>query len=376
MTSSAATSSAAVSSAPTRPATGGLVGAPRPGSEAPVVAVRLEGVVKRFPLRRSPRAILRAPFARETRVALDGVSFEVSAGECFGLLGPNGAGKSTLFRLLATLLLPEAGRATVCGLDVVEDAEAVRAVIGVVPAEDRSLFWRLSAAENLRTYATLHGLRGTTRRERVEWALDAVGLTDRAGTHAGRLSSGMRQRLLLARALVARPSVLLLDEPTRSLDPVAARDFRRFLRTEIVGRQRCTVLLATHAAEEAFELCDRIAVLHRGRVAAEGAAQALTAAHAEGLVDLWTTVPDHAALGAPGVARIGAPVADGEGWSRVRLQVGGGPEAAAALVARLVAEGVPVARIEPARPSLADLLERLAPREGGPGQGEREAKGA
>ncbi len=332
------------------------------------VALRLEGIAKRFPQRRPARELLRAPFERRWRVALDGVSLEVPAGVCFGLLGPNGAGKSTLFKLLATLVLPDAGTAAVHGLDVVEDAEAVRAVMGVVPADDRSLFWRLSAVENLRLYARLHGLRGAALRERVEWALEAVRIADQGATQAGRLSTGMRQRLLLARALVGRPSVLLLDEPTRSLDPVAARDFRRFLREEIVARQRRTVLLATHAAEEAFELCDRIAVLHRGRVVAEGAARDLTAAHTDGLLDLWTTMPHHPAIDATGVARLGAPVADGDGWSRVRLRAGGERSGAAALLARLVATGVPVARVEPVRPSLADLLERLSQGEAGMGE--------
>ncbi|HEY0971271.1 MAG TPA: ABC transporter ATP-binding protein [Gemmatimonadales bacterium] len=340
----------------------GAVGA----SGAPVapVALRLTGVVKRFPVRRTARELLRARVQRRSRVALDGVSLEVPAGVCFGVLGPNGAGKSTLFRLLATLVLPDDGRATVHGLDVVEDADAVRAIVGVVPAEDRSLFWRLSAAENVRLYATLHGLRGAVRSERVEWVLDAVRLSDQAGVQAGRLSTGMRQRLLLARALVGRPSVLLLDEPTRSLDPVAARDLRRFLREEIVGRQRCTVLLATHAAEEAFELCDGIAVLQRGRVVAEGAASVLAAAHTDGLLDLWTTAPHHPALDVPGVVLAGAPATEGDGWHRVRLRAGGGRAGTAALLERLVAAGVPVARVEPVRPTLADLLERLSSREG------------
>jgi ABC-2 type transport system ATP-binding protein len=337
--------------------------APTSSPAAPPAAVQLDGVVKRFPVRRPLASALRRPFTREERVALAGVSLAVATGECFGFLGPNGAGKSTLFKMLATLVLPTEGSASVCGLDVVDDAEGVRALIGVVPAEDRSLFWRLSVTENLRLHASLHGLRGAERRERVAWAAEMVQLSDVASLTAGRLSTGMRQRLLLARALVARPAVLLLDEPTRSLDPVAARDFRRFLREEIVGRQRRTVLLATHAAEEAFELCDRIAVLDHGRVAAEGSAAALAAMHAEGLLDVWTTVPDHHAFDVPGVVRVGAPAAEPDGWSRVRLRVAGERDGAAALLGRLVGAGVPVARAEPVQPSLADLLERLAPRE-------------
>lgn len=339
-------------------------------------AVRVEGLGKRFAVRRSWRAAVRRPSAVARVRALDDLTLSVPAGSCFGILGPNGAGKSTLFRILSTLVLPDSGTASVCGLDVAQDAAAVREVLAGSGTDERSLFWRLSAAENLRLYASLQGLRGAERAARVEEALTIVGLERSGGQLVGRFSSGLRQRLLLARALLGRPRVLLLDEPTRSLDPVAARAFRDFLRREIVERRGCTVLLATHAAEEAFDVCHRVAVLHGGRLVAQGRAAELARALLADRVLVWTTESEHPALLeperlVPGVRRVlesgGAaregPVEEGPdgcgGWSPVTLRAPGGEEGSARLLRMLVEAGVPVARVERARPSLADLLAEL-----------------
>ena len=330
-------------------------------------AVELRGVVKRFAVRRPLLEALRRPTATVRQEALCDVSLRVPVGRCFGLLGPNGAGKSTVFRILATLVLPDAGTATMGGLDVVQDAEAVRELVAGSGADERSLFWRLSGAENLRLYASLHGLRGAERRQRVEEALAIVGLDASGGQMVGRYSSGLRQRLLLARALLSRPRVLLLDEPTRSLDPVAARAFRDFLRRDIVERQGCTVVLATHAAEEAFELCDAVAVLDRGRVVAQGRATELAAGLAADRLVLFTRDAEHELLRDPARLLSGArrewavaPIAPLEpGWEAVVLHVPGGAEASAALLCRLTERGVTVARAESARPSLAELLASL-----------------
>ena len=338
----------------------------RPEDEQPA-AVELRGLEKRFAVRRPLLEALRRPAATVRHAALRDVSFRVPTGCCFGLLGPNGAGKSTVFRILATLVLPDQGTATVGGLDVVEDAQAVRELVAGSGADERSLFWRLSGAENLRLYASLHRLRGAERSRRVEEALSIVGLEDSGGQMVGRYSSGMRQRLLLARALLSRPRVLLLDEPTRSLDPVAARAFRDFLRRDIVERQGCTVLLATHAAEEAFGLCDAVAVLDRGRVVAQGRATVLAASLGADRLILVTRDAEHALLREPGRLLTGArrdrtiapPPAVEPGWEAVVLHVPGGAEGSALLLRRLAEHGVEVARAESARPSLADLLASL-----------------
>jgi ABC-2 type transport system ATP-binding protein len=141
-------------------------------------------------------------------------------------------------------------------------------LIAPVLANERSLYWRLSAYENLRLYAVLQGVAAPQVDAEIARVLAATGLSDAPPAMVGTFSSGMRQRLLIARALLGRPRVLLLDEPTRSLDPISARDFRRFLRESVVRAEGCTVLLATHDADDAWELCDRVAVLHRGRLLA------------------------------------------------------------------------------------------------------------
>jgi ABC-2 type transport system ATP-binding protein len=325
--------------------------------------VRIRSLHKRFPVRRSWRESLREPFRRDFLAALQNVSLDVRAGEFFGLLGPNGAGKSTLFRILTGLVLPEAGEVSVAGRDVVRELGRVRQMVVPVGNEERSLFWRLSAWENVRVYAALHGLRGAKRDRRIREVLETVELTDTGNKMVGQFSSGMKQRLLLARALLARPRVLLLDEPTRSLDPVSARRFRAFLREEVVERQGCTVLLATHSAEEALELCDRIGVLNRGRLLRVGTPAELMAQVGEERYRLWVHEVDWAAFSVAIEARgLGAPAAlpdEAPGWVSAELPLAGGMEEVGKLLKHLVSGGVSVGRVEPVRLSLADLIERV-----------------
>lgn len=212
-----------------------------------------------------------------SRQALSDVSFAVREGEIFGLLGPNGAGKTTLFKILATLLDADGGDARIGGFSVRDAAPDARRLLAPVLANERSLYWRLSARENLRVYAVLQGVPSHQVRSEIDRVLGAIGFSDVPDTMVGTFSTGMRQRLLIARALLGRPRVLLLDEPTRSLDPISARDFRRFLRESIVRAEGCTVLLATHDAEDVWELCDRVAVLDKGRLLVAEESQRLRA---------------------------------------------------------------------------------------------------
>lgn len=198
--------------------------------------------------------------------AVDGVSFQVRAGEIFGLLGPNGAGKTTTIRMLATLLEPTAGRALICGHDVRREPVAVRAKLGVVLAGERSLYWKLSGRENLEYFAALYHVPRAEAKARVRKSLEQMGLADRADELVERYSTGMKQRLSLARALLADPPVLLLDEPTLGLDPQAARNLRQtILELKAQGR---AILLTTHYMEEADFLCDRVAIIDHGRIIA------------------------------------------------------------------------------------------------------------
>jgi ABC-2 type transport system ATP-binding protein len=197
--------------------------------------------------------------------ALRGISLEVAAGEVFGLLGPNGSGKSTTLKLISTVLLPDTGRVLVGGTDTRSQAQAVRRHVGFALASERSFFPRLTTCENLEFFAALEDVPRGEVCSRVESVLMSVGLDDAADKQVMKLSSGMYQRLGIARALIKRPSILLLDEPTRSLDAAAASRLWKLVLDLSNGGM--TILLATHNFEEAA-LCDRIAVLQQGELLA------------------------------------------------------------------------------------------------------------
>ncbi len=204
--------------------------------------------------------------------AVNGISFAVDEGEVFGFLGPNGAGKTTTIRMLTGQLLPTSGSARVAGCDVVRDVDRLKPLIGVV-FEQQNLYPRLSGRENLAFSAQLYGV----ERERVDALLAEVDLAGRAGDRVQHYSNGMKQRLLIARALLHRPRVLFLDEPTRGLDPAMARDIRRLVAD--LAHQGVTIFLTTHYMEEADQLCSRVAFVDRGEIVALDTPERLKAAH-------------------------------------------------------------------------------------------------
>jgi ABC-2 type transport system ATP-binding protein len=214
-----------------------------------VDGIRVRGLVRRF----------------GSVVALDGLDLDVERGEIVSLLGPNGAGKSTLLRVLGTVVLPDQGSASVCGVDVVANPGAARRQVGLMIGDEHSLYWRLSGKENLAFFAALHGLRRPEALRDATELLDLVGLSEAAERPVMGYSSGMRARLSLARSLLAGPPLLLLDEPTRSLDPLAAVEFREMAVRLTRGRQ-AGILLATHDLHEAAAVSDRVVVLAGGRV--------------------------------------------------------------------------------------------------------------
>ena len=209
-----------------------------------------------------------------SREALAGLSFDVRRGELFALLGPNGGGKSTLFKILTTLLPPSAGTARVCGHDVRTAQREVRRHIGVV-FQHPSVDGKLTIEENLRHHGHLYGLSGAPLKARITELLDRFGLVDRKDELVERLSGGLARRAELAKGLLPRPTVLLLDEPSTGLDPGARRDLLQYLR-RLRDDDGMTVVLTTHYLEEA-ERCDRVGVIDRGRLVALDAPNALTA---------------------------------------------------------------------------------------------------
>jgi ABC-2 type transport system ATP-binding protein len=199
--------------------------------------------------------------------ALDSVSLDVRHGEIVALLGANGAGKSTLLKILGTTVLPDEGRAVVAGHNVVCNPRAVRRATGFLLADERSWYWRLSGRKNLEFFAALHGFRRRAARDVADRLLNEAGLEDAADRAFSGYSSGMKLRLSLARALLADPVVLLLDEPTRSLDPLASLEFRTLLE-QIVATRGAGVLFATHDLHEAAAVASKVLVLVEGRAAA------------------------------------------------------------------------------------------------------------
>lgn len=206
--------------------------------------------------------------------AVNNISFTVQAGEVFGFLGHNGAGKTTTIRMLTGQLRPTSGQARVAGCDVITEPERLKPLVGVV-SDQQNLYERMSARENLAFAARLYG----TGNGRIDEALDQVGLLERAKDNVQHYSNGMKQRLLIARALLHRPQIIFLDEPTRGLDPVVALEIRRLV-VELSTRG-VTVFLTTHYMEEADELCRRVAFLSEGRIVALDTPDNLKMAHGQ-----------------------------------------------------------------------------------------------
>ncbi len=200
--------------------------------------------------------------------ALDGVSLEVKPGEIFGLLGPNGAGKTTLIKILTTLLLPTSGQAYVGGFNVATEPGKIRGIINLVSGGETPGYGILNVRENLWFFSQLYGLSGSTSRNRIKQLIEELGLQDHASTRVSKLSTGYKQRLNLARGFINDPQVVFLDEPTLGLDIISAKNLRRFVIKWINEGKGKSLLLTTHYMAEAEEMCNRVAIIDRGRILA------------------------------------------------------------------------------------------------------------
>ena len=198
--------------------------------------------------------------------AVNGVSLQIEQGEIFGLLGPNGAGKTTTIRMLCTLLEPTSGTARLNGYDILKQPNLVRQSLGIVMAGERSVYWKLSGRENLEYFAALYHVPPQIAKKRINELLEKMELTARADELVEKYSSGMRQRVAVSKALLARPPILLLDEPTLGLDPQAARKLREIIKE--LKQEGHTILLTTHYMEEADQLSDRIGIIDQGKIIA------------------------------------------------------------------------------------------------------------
>lgn len=234
--------------------------------------IEVVGLTKRF--RRPGLKSLLRPGAVPAANVLRGVDLRVAQGDYVALLGSNGAGKTTLLKSIATLLEPDAGAVHVLGHDVSKGARRVRELVGYVLADERSFHWRLTAAENLAFFAQLDGMPPRARDARIQYLLDRLDLASADGKQFGSFSTGMKQRLAVARALLKSPRVLLMDEPTRSIDPAHAADVWRLVREEVEAAEGCLVLV-THQIQEALSLCSRVAILSDGQIVLDTTGSAL-----------------------------------------------------------------------------------------------------
>ena len=291
--------------------------------------------------------------------ALKSVSLTIKPGEIFGLLGPNGAGKTTLIKILATLILPDSGKASIGDFDLVANPQDVRPLIGLVNANERSFYWRLTGRGNLDFFAALWNLDKIEKKERIGHVLDRMGLTHKADSLFMKYSSGQQQRLALARALLSDPKILLMDEPTRSLDPVVAARLRKFVRDELAGKQGKTILWCTHNLTEARDVCHRLAIIHEGKIMASGSLEDMQALNTQENhyqikinsqgYDMWKTI---------GIS----PIRTAQNNGIMEFEIKEKEEHIPALMNRLVNAGVKVYACKEKEPDLERIFKNLIKR--------------
>jgi ABC-2 type transport system ATP-binding protein len=326
------------------------------------IAVQVARVGKALPARFGYLSWLKHHGNPPRRPVLSDIDFTVRRGELFGLLGANGAGKSTILRLLAGLMLPDSGAITIDGCDAASEPLRLRRHIGLCTGEERSFYYRLSARSNLEYFGSLAGLKRSELRERVEAVAHTVDLQRDLDRRFDQFSAGMRQRLSFARALLADPDVLLLDEPTRAVDPIHAHELRRFVRDELVTKLGKTVILATNLLDEAWELCDRVAVLRAGRIVAIAAPDELGRTHAQvqryaidlDRIDAQFMERIHALPGLLGFST--APTADGH---QLSVDMDEDPRTLTKFLHAISANGVSITRVQPENVRPIDVFARL-----------------
>ncbi len=327
-------------------------------------AVVLEGIDKRFPRTEGFKDILtfwRRPYLQ----ALSGVTLNVPKGRTLGIVGPNGAGKTTLLKILAGLILPDSGRIEFAGIDVTNHPERIRERLMYVYGEERSLSWRLTARQNLKFWAALFDVPHKQVDSSVEEVLDIVSLTDVADERVMKYSTGMRHRVIIARGLLANPEILLLDEPTRSLDPVTARKLWLFIKDVLVEKLGTTLLIATHNMEEAAYLCTDVAVLRAGTVKAFAPVNEMARFFDKGrrCVISVDRVPEELVArlrSAPGILEVSVIPPNGHATGSLDMLVNDPDINIPPVIEQLVAAGSRVSQVVPVQASLGDIVVRLS----------------
>ena len=321
--------------------------------------ISISHLSKTYPV---PFARLKAFLRRKTKApveALRDVSFDVYRGEIFGLIGRNGAGKTTLTKIVATLVQPTQGTVTVNGFDSVDDDEKVRMQVGLSGAEERSFYWRLTSEQNLLFFARLYGLGDRVAKQRIVALFAQLELEDVRRKRFGELSTGNKQRLAVARALLPAPPVLLLDEPTRSLDPLAASRMRELIKTLARQDPPVTILFTSHNLAEVETLCSRVAILSSGEIRAVDSPTNLRSINSDAEVIRLTVL---------GVSREQAEAAlnsqfehlqfePGEKFNHISFTRRGGDDRLDEALRKVHQAGGTILNVESERPTLLDVLE-------------------
>ena len=321
-------------------------------------AVSVQDVEKTF---RRVRFSARRFLAWEPVAALRGVSFDVRPGEMVGLLGPNGAGKTTLLKIISTLIYPTRGHVLFYGRDNRDGEIKTRGMLGLVTCDERSFYWRLTGRANLMFFATLYRMPKQAAHARIDELLAALNLTEAADKRFDSYSSGMKQKLSIARGLLSDPRIVLYDEPTRSLDPLSQRSIRQWIQQRRVVRPEQTHLIATHHLVEAEELCDRVVIINAGRVIAQGTANEMRRYFGDQCsthVITFADVPDTIAAalaGLDGVMDV-RTVADADGMQRIRVTSDAAGRGMTAVLDHLIRQGARILECAAEDVSLDDVF--------------------
>jgi ABC-2 type transport system ATP-binding protein len=297
----------------------------------------------------------------KTLTALEGVDLQIRKGELFGLLGPNGAGKTTLIKILTTLLAPSHGQASVAGFDVSKEPEEVRQRINMVSGGESSGYGLLTVRENLWMFAQFYGIPGKEANARIKTLLEIVGMADRENTRTHSLSTGLRQKMNIVRGFLTDPQILFLDEPTLGLDVGASRDVRNFIHRWMGDDTQRTLLLTTHYMVEADELCDRVAIINKGKVLACGTPASLKQSLQKEAIfrmdlDCSRTLDEIPFRGMAGVKSV--KVHDNETKTVMDLVLAE-ESVLAGVIAAVTSQGAQIATLQKREPTLEDVFVQL-----------------
>ncbi|HEX8735202.1 MAG TPA: ABC transporter ATP-binding protein [Pyrinomonadaceae bacterium] len=317
------------------------------------VAVRIENLSKTYPpsfprLKKLLRISVKSPVE-----ALKNVSFEIETGEIFGLIGRNGAGKTTLTKIIATLVQPSGGRVAVKGFDSVRDEVKVRALIGLATAEERSFYWRLSCEQNMMFFARLYGMQDASARRKIGELFEKLNLNELAKRRFSEISTGNKQRLAVARAMLPAPPILLLDEPTRSLDPLAAAEMRHL----ISSLENVSILLTSHNLTEVEQLCRRVAVISRGEIRDIDTPESLRRKHRQSQrVKISLRNLSAGDLNLPSALEK-LEIENHADFLRISFERNADDELLGETISLLTAKGAKILDVETEKPTLLDVLE-------------------